>query len=137
MSNCGRWANRVKQNLRPPDLEAWERQMFKVQMFDNLIYNSDRHLNNILITEDWKVILIDHSRTFWGFERLRDPQALARFSRPLLQAMQRLDEKTLSGRVGKYLTDAQIKAVLKRRDLIIARAAELVNLKGEDSILFP
>ena len=34
--------------------------MFKVRLFDNLIYNVDRHLNNILITKDFEIRLIDH-----------------------------------------------------------------------------
>ncbi|MCK7476588.1 MAG: hypothetical protein M0C28_02775 [Candidatus Moduliflexus flocculans] len=32
--------------------------------FDNLISNEDRHQRNYLIMDDWRMILIDHSRTF-------------------------------------------------------------------------
>ena len=29
-------------------------------LFDNLIDNTDRHLNNLLITSEWKIALIDN-----------------------------------------------------------------------------
>ena len=42
----------------------YNRAMNLQRAFDNLIGNEDRHQKNYLITEDWRVILIDHSRTF-------------------------------------------------------------------------
>ena len=43
---------------------------------DDFIYNTDRHLDNLLITEDWKIRLIDHSRTFRPFNELKNPKTL-------------------------------------------------------------
>jgi hypothetical protein len=84
-------AERVKKKVSPPDSEAWNRQMFKVRLFDNLIYNTDRHLNNILVTKDFQIRLIDHSRSFRPFDELREPKDLTRFSRSLLEGIQKLD----------------------------------------------
>ena len=55
-------AERIEKKLRPPSQLEWEEQVARIRMFDNLIYNTDRHLNNLRITEDWKIRLIDHSR---------------------------------------------------------------------------
>ena len=55
---------RVKNKLTPPNPIDWNQQVAKVRLWDNLIYNTDRNLGNLLITEDWKIRLIDHSRTF-------------------------------------------------------------------------
>jgi hypothetical protein len=38
--------------------------LYKQRAFDNLLANKDRHLNQFLITDDWRIILIDHSRSF-------------------------------------------------------------------------
>ena len=42
----------------------FNRAIYLERAFDNLIANDDRHGNNILVTEDWRLLLIDHSRSF-------------------------------------------------------------------------
>ena len=106
-------------------------------MFDNLIYNTDRHSNNIWISKDWNVILIDHSMAFRNFGQLRAEGDLTRFSRSLLEAMEKLDRPTLIKLVSQYLTPYQIDALLQRRDLIVQRARRLAADKGEAAVLFP
>lgn len=130
-------AERIKKKLSAPDGEAWNRSMFKVRLFDNLIYNTDRHLNNILITKDWEIRLIDHSRSFRPFDTLKEPRDLTRFSRSLLEGIKKLDEKDLTARVGKLLTPFQIRGLIKRRDAILALAAKTVAQKGEAAVLYP
>lgn len=130
-------AQRRRKNLQPPDREAWDRQAFRVRLFDNLIFNPDRNLNNLLVTPEWQIRLIDHSRAFRTRESLRDPQGLTRFSRPLLAASQRLDVAMLRQHLGPYLTDVQIRAILRRRDMIDARARRLARLKGAAAVYFP
>jgi hypothetical protein len=130
-------AERLKKKVAPPDTEAWNQQMFKVRLFDNLIYNTDRHLNNILITKDFQIRLIDHSRSFRPFNELRAPKDLTRFSRSLLEGLQKLDEKDLSARVGKHLTPFQIRAVIARRDALVALAKKQIGERGEAAVLYP
>lgn len=36
-------AERVKKKIDPPNTKEWNEQMFRVKLFDNLIYNTDRH----------------------------------------------------------------------------------------------
>ena len=60
--------------------------MYNVRVFDNLIYNTDSHANNIWVTKDWTIVLIDHSRSFRPFPELRAENDLRRFSRSLLAA---------------------------------------------------
>ena len=128
---------RVKKSVRVPDVEAWNRLSFKVRLFDNLIYNTDRHLNNILVTKDFQIRLIDHSRSFRPFDALNQPKDLTRFSRSLLEGIQKLEEKDLTARVGKHLTPVQIGTLLKRRDAILALARSLAAQKGEAAVLYP
>ena len=130
-------AERSKQKLEPPDKEAWERVVLKMRLFDQLIYNVDRHSNNILVTHDFDLRLIDHSRSFRAQKALRNPEQLTRFSKSLLEGIKRLTYEELRKQTSKYLVDAQIRTVIQRRDAILELAAKLVAEKGEAAVIYP
>ena len=46
-------AERHKEKLTPPDGDAWNNQMYKIRVFDELVYDSDPNLTNVLIGEIW------------------------------------------------------------------------------------
>ena len=50
----------------------WNLATYLERAFDNLIGNEDRHMNNILITKDWGLYLIDHSRSFRTSKKFTD-----------------------------------------------------------------
>ena len=126
--------DRIEEGIRPPDPAGWAEQTYKIWLFDNLIYNVDRNLNNILVTEDWRVYLIDHSRSFRSLKDLQRP--MIRFSKSLLDAIEKLDETSLKERLGRYLTTSQIRALLERRDLILERARARIAESGADNVLY-
>ena len=45
-------------------VEPLNRATYLQRAWDNLIANEDRNIGDILYTEDWRMILIDHSRAF-------------------------------------------------------------------------
>ena len=130
-------AERAKQKVQPADTEDWNREVLKMRLFDALIFNVDRHANNILVTHDFKLRLIDHSRSFRPQKQLRDPQLLTRFSKSLLEGLGRLELQDLRKRLNRYLSAAQITGMLQRRDAILelarTRGAEL----GEAAVIYP
>ena len=126
----------MKRKLNPPDPESWKQQIFKVRVFDNLLYNIDRNLGNLLIAPDWKCYMIDHSRTFKNVSDLKSPKDLTYFSRSLMEALQKLDEPTVKASCGEYLSAFEISTMLKRRDKIIQLYSRRVAKQGE-SIVYP
>ena len=38
--------------------------MYKVRVFDVLVYDTDANLTNVLIGEDWKIWRVDFTRAF-------------------------------------------------------------------------
>ena len=56
----------IEKKLNPPGIKAmyFARATCLQRAFDNLIYNVDRHRRHYLVMEDWRMILIDHSRSF-------------------------------------------------------------------------
>jgi len=127
---------RVEKKIEPPDPARWNNMWAKAQLWDNLIYNVDRNRGNMLITKDWEIVLIDHSRSFRPWDKLREPGNLARFSKSLLEGIERLNEKNLKEKTEKYLSKDQRKALLQRRDLILDLAKKTVAQRGE-SVLYP
>ena len=130
-------AERAKQKLQPPDKEAWDRVVLKMRLFDALIFNVDRHANNILVTHDFQLRLIDHSRSFRPQRQLRDPQLLTRFSKSLLEGLGRLELQDLRKRLNRYLSAAQINGLLQRRDAILELARTRVAELGEAAVIYP
>jgi hypothetical protein len=126
---------RLQKKLQPPSPAKWNDLLFKERVFDALIYNIDRNLGNRLITKDWEIVLIDHSRSFRSFDMLRQTKDLTRFSRSLLAGLERLNVTTLTQKTGKYLTKEQINALLKRRDKILELARKLETEKT--AVIYP
>jgi hypothetical protein len=120
-----------------PDVEAWNREMLVVRVFDQLIYNFDRNLTNLLIDKDWRIWMIDHSRAFKIFGDLKTPKDLStRCSRDVLAALRRLDEARVREEMKDLLTTDQVHGLLKRRDLIVTYYEKAIAANGEASALY-
>ena len=117
--------DRLKKKITPPDYKTWNEQMQLVRMFDQLIYNVDRNMGNLLITKDWRVWAIDHTRAFRNHEQLKSPANVTRCDRQVFQRLKELNADTLKREVGDYLDQWQIRSLLARRDLIVKRIESL------------
>jgi hypothetical protein len=113
--------DRLKKKLQPPNPTAWNQQMQIVRLFDQLIANVDRNMGNLVITRDWRVWPIDHTRAFRTYTSLASPKNVTRTDRALLERLKALDHAALNAATAKYLTSFEIEAVLKRRDAIVKR----------------
>ena len=128
---------RRKTNTEPPDPEEWNRQQTIMRVFTELVYDTDRNQGNILITKDWRLVMIDFTRAFRPWKETRTPiQTLRRCDRKLLAAMRRLNKEELRTAAGRYLTGAEIEGLLARRDLIVAHFDALVAKLGEAQVLY-
>lgn len=110
---------RFKKKIEPPSPRAYNETMSLVRLFDQLIYNVDRNMGNILYTKDWRVWAIDHTRSFRLHRELRTPENITRCDRKVFEALKQLDKPTLEREIGRYLTRWEIDAILARRDAIV------------------
>jgi hypothetical protein len=130
-------ADRKQRKIAPPDVPAWNEQMYKVRLLNELTDNTDyRNIRNVLVDPSFRVYAIDFSRAFTFYPDLRSQEELVRFSRSALEALRTLDRPTLDARLGRWLTGPQIVGILKRRDKILALAARLVQEHGEAAVLY-
>jgi hypothetical protein len=128
---------RRKQDLQAPDPEAFKRQLELGKVFDELIINIDRNLGNLLITKNWQLVLIDHTRAFTPYPEIRNSENLTRCSRKLLTSMKALTKAELTKTMDNALTPREIDALLQRRDKIVSFFEKQAAEKGEDAVLFP
>jgi hypothetical protein len=110
---------RLKQHRQAPDTERWNQQMQLVRVFDQLIANTDRNVGNLLVTSDWRIWPIDHTRAFRLNRQPKAPANITRCDREVLERMKQLDKPTLRRVMGDMLTTPEIDALLARRDAIV------------------
>ena len=68
---------RVDEKIRPPDTVDWQQQWDVMRVFRELVDDTDRNQTNMLITEDWRVWMVDFTRAFRKTNALRAPEAAA------------------------------------------------------------
>ena len=78
-------AERFEKKIEPPDPDKWNKQMFRVGVFDELVYDTDPNLTNVLIGQDWSVYRVDFSRAFRTFKDLRGEKNLVEMRSPALR----------------------------------------------------
>ena len=130
-------AKRRQKAIIPTDANRWASQLTSMAIFDALIFNTDRHPDNLLISDTFDVRLIDHSRSFRPNAELRNPDDLTRFPRAFIEKVKLLDKSTVERHLGDYLTLTQIDGLMKRRQLLLDLVAKLSKQYGERAVLFP
>lgn len=125
----------------------FNRAIYLHRAFDNLIANEDRHANNILITDDWRLYLPDHSKSFRTGRKFTDgliytekhkegPKLMLGLPRVFVEKLKALTAETIRETVGEYLDKDEIQAVMKRRDLILTEIDRLIKKNGEAETLY-
>jgi hypothetical protein len=61
---------------------------------------------------------------------------MSELPRVLVDRIKALDFAAIRAVVGKYLSDGEIEAVLTRRELILREIDRLIQINGEDKVLY-
>ncbi len=144
----------AEQGIRIPDEAAAgvEKAKWLTRAWDSLIGNEDRTQQNILYTEDWRTILIDHSRAFrstkafterlmYGADGIKKgddgrPLLFRRVPREFYGKVKGLTFDSVRAAVGDTLTDTEIVSLLTRRDLLIKEIDAQIRGQGEVNVLY-
>jgi len=133
--------------LPQKETSTWNRSMFLQRAFDNLIANEDRHLGNYLLTNDGRILLIDHSRSFrtskeytsdLNFSENHWDGNLIMRQLPIsfIEKIENLNIELLKNIAGLYLTDEEIEAVLQRRVLVLEEVNRIIGEFGPSDVLY-
>jgi hypothetical protein len=115
---------------------VWAKQVCRQRAFDNLIANVDRNAGNLLVDDEWNLVLIDHSRAF-ASGTMPFMKQMTRIDREFYERLKALDEETLMRELKPWvLSGGSVREILKRRDKIVAQFDRLAREKSEAAV-FP
>ena len=104
-------------------------------VFDNLIYNFDRHQNNMLYDKAGRLWFIDHTRSFKRIPELPDLERIAVCDRSLLERLRAADEEVLRRELKPYLDVLELQGLIQRRKLLLDHFDALIAERGETAVL--
>ncbi|MCJ7612001.1 MAG: hypothetical protein MUP19_07040 [Candidatus Aminicenantes bacterium] len=136
-----------KISVPPEKKELYDKAKSLQRAFDSLIANADRTLQNLRSTQDWRMILIDHSQSFRDTAPYAgrliyacgdDPSrpGISRLPRGFVDKMRALTYEKIRAAVENYLTSSEITEVLVRRDLLLKEIEALIKDRSEAFILY-
>jgi len=124
-----------KDEFRPPNAIAWASQLWDMQLFDNIIYNIDRNPGNLIVSHDYKLWLIDHTRAFqFKYELLNDD--VVRVRRSSYERLLALTKDDLAAALSSYLEPLEMASILERRNAMKTYVEKLVAERGEDAVFY-
>ena len=127
---------RVKEGAQPPDVPAWERQLYLARAFTALVADTDRNLGNQLVTADFHLWLIDFTRAFRRTTTLQSPSLLRRIDRRFYDRLKALRAQDVEAALGRWVDPQSRKALLARRDAMVEHFAALEDQRGDKSAIF-
>ena len=129
-------SDRLKKKIEPPNATDWNQQMYRMRVFSALTRDTDRNLTNVLITPQWKVMMIDFSRAFRLQPELLHQADLTKIDRALLAKLETLTKEGVKQATNDFLSNREIEVMMQRRDLLVAHFKKLVAELGEAKVLY-
>ena len=120
----------------PPSIGRFNQQKQIMHLFDNLVGNRDSNLGNALIDRNWRLWFIDCTRCFGTSEDLLYSHAITSCERRLWKVLRDLDQTEVTQLLAPYLSKAEIRALMVRRDKLVEHIQALIDEWGETHILF-
>lgn len=149
VDDCRSLKEIIKKDIKKPSYKVfeWNRAIYLQRIFDSLIANEDRHQNQYLVFEDWRMILIDHSRSFrtggrftkrlmYGKNGIKGKLLFKELPRTFVEKLKSLTPEVLQEIVGPYLNENEREAVIARKRLILEEIDELVKEKGPEKVFY-
>ena len=120
-----------------PDTRRWNQQRLLLQIFDDLVANRDSNLSNLLIDTNWRLWFIDCSRCFGTTKTMYYPlETISQCERGMWEGLKNLKEAEVKERLALFLSKAEIKALMARRDKIVRHFQELIDERSEAAVLY-
>ena len=129
-------SERLKKKIEPPSPTMWNQQMYRMRVFSALVRDTDRNLTNVLVTPEWKVMMIDFTRAFRLQLELQHLKDLNKIDRDLLARLTALDREQVRQATSDFLTKGELDAMMQRRDMLLAHFKKLIAEFGEDKVLY-
>ncbi len=136
VEGCFRLSNKNKADLIPPEDAKFGYSLEELAVLENLSY-CVRNDKDILVHEKtWHVCRVDFSEAFEPKMNLIPSSEITRCSRKFFKGLTNLNNDNVRSKLKDHLNDDEIKALLKRKCLVLEKLNDLIEEKGEDEVLF-
>ena len=125
------------EGFRPPSISVWVRQLRDMILLDNLIFNVDRNASNILVSSDYTLVMIDHTRGFQEKVSIMDPERLTHVNRETWEKFKNLTEDEMRDAVRPYLAPTEMTPLVRRYEAIIEHIEALIEERRESVVVIP
>jgi len=140
---------RYKKNILIPEekKDSCDRVRYLQRAFDSLIANTDRSQQNIRYTKDWRLILIDHSRSFrtqrfyidqliYGRSGMKKELCFLQLPQEFIDKLKTLTYDKIKKATSPYLTYDEINACLRRAKMILKEVDEMIKERGKENVIY-
>jgi hypothetical protein len=127
IENSMKMQDAVDRGISVGDMELLMQRLMLMYVLDAMIFNIDRNFTNILVRPARDhLFLIDHSRAFRTYKKLPELKEERPIPVPdqVAEGLKTLDLVTLEQELDGLLSKKQIKAIDKRRQLLIAELTD-------------
>jgi hypothetical protein len=130
--------SRSKDKISAPNPRRWLYERQTMNLFDSLVYDDDRNLGNVLYDRQWKLWMINATRSFQAKPELKNPDKVHYCERGLWDRIQKLDEAEIRETLQDtgLLTSGEVRNLLKRQQKLIEHIQKLIETRGEAWVLF-
>jgi hypothetical protein len=127
------------QGLHAPDPDAWDYQLQRAHLFEDLVANLDTNEGSPIIDSGWNLMVLDHSM---GFTTTTEQPytigtALDHVDRPFFDRVKALDKPAVERALSDLLEPGALDALFARRDVVVNRLEKLATEKGADRVFPP
>jgi hypothetical protein len=126
---------RREKDIKPPNPLAWNQDIYRMRIFTALVHDTDRNLGNMLISPDWRMLMVDFTRAFRLHAEINSAE-IHQCDRRLFERLEALAPAAVRDAVGDYLTPSEVSAVMKRRDMLVDHVRGLIAARGEEKVLY-
>jgi hypothetical protein len=135
-NSISEWERRER-NLQPEDVKTFEEAVDDLRVFENLVCESCENLQDTLIDQNnWKIFRVDFSQAFAPQDTAFPECRLTRCSKNLYQGLLFWNQEKVKALLEPYLNKEEIRALNARKDLIISMIRKLIEINGEESVLY-
>jgi hypothetical protein len=139
--------NKKKIQIPAEQKDSCDKATYLQRAFDSLIANTDRSQQNIRYTKDWRLILIDHSRSFrtqrffvdqliYGKTGMKRDMYFLQLPKEFIDKLKNLTYEKIKKATAAYLTYDERNACLQRKKMILKEVEEMIEERGEDQVLY-
>ena len=111
-------------------------QLQNMKVFDALIENEDRNVGNMLWDGQWRLWMIDHTRSFRNSSVPPQLALVQACDRYLFERLRDLDRAEVEKQLGGLLSGRQLNALFKRQASLVEHLGSLVETRGAPKVLF-